>query len=175
MKVFRKKHVGFTLIELLVVITVIAILVALLLPAIGKARRAADRTKAINDVKGLETALKAYFDEYGEWFNASTYGNEINADLVELLGGKEKTIGRGTVYNARRIAFFEIDESNLDSNGRFVDSWGRPYKCALDEDYDNEVAVYGGSSNLNRTVAVWSKGPDGSDSLGKQRDDVTSW
>jgi prepilin-type N-terminal cleavage/methylation domain-containing protein len=54
---------GFTLIELLVVIAIIAILAAMLLPTLGRAKEAGRRTVCTNNQKQLELALKIYIDD----------------------------------------------------------------------------------------------------------------
>ena len=63
--VFRER--GFTLIELLVVIAIIAILAAMLMPVLRRAREAAQTTACINNLKQFGYQLRIYANEFDDW------------------------------------------------------------------------------------------------------------
>ncbi len=72
-----KRH-GFTLIELLVVISIVALLIALLLPAIKRARRSVHQVNCASSLRQVGIIVRIYTEEnHGRWVQWSAFGNTI--------------------------------------------------------------------------------------------------
>ncbi|OQA80672.1 MAG: putative major pilin subunit [Lentisphaerae bacterium ADurb.Bin242] len=70
----RRKKENFTLIELLVVISIIAILAAMLLPALNKARQSAMTLSCLNNTKTIMYGMQLYADSYKTFPFRDTHG-----------------------------------------------------------------------------------------------------
>ena len=105
----QNRQEGFTLIELLVVIAIIALLIGILLPALGAARESAKKLKCLTQVRGMGTAFTFYADDNRDWYpiipaqqpdnryldNQYTAGGVAGLFSTFQVGDGEGTLGDG--------------------------------------------------------------------------------
>ncbi len=125
---------AFTLIELLVVITIIAILAAMLLPALTKAQLKAKQTTCINGLKQLSLGTLLYLGENADTFpgcaSRNTYGFQVDdwiywrnqAPYPLSASPIFVTIGGGATTNLFRCP--------LDRNDTWRNQSSPPYPCS---------------------------------------------
>lgn len=179
---------GFTLIELLIVIGIIGILISLLFPAVRGVIESARRQQTRQACKAIETAVKAYYNDYGRYPLQGTLSAALNSQphtytsydqLIRILRGLD------TTHNPRAIAYLDVPQGALNPAGLFVDPWDQTFGVTADWGNAAGLALFPFPPSLINypgvTVAVWSKGPDASEDrarairAGVNTDNIYSW
>jgi len=116
-------HRGFTLIELLVVIAIIAILAAMLLPALAKSKEKAKQAKCLNNIKQLTLCAVMYAGD-----NNSVFAENLPTAALSknswIQGDMSDTVG---VYGQVTPGVFDSTNQLCISSGKF---W--PYNTSLE-------------------------------------------
>ena len=132
----RAAH-GFTLVELLVVIGIIAVLVALLLPALSKAREQAGRTQCLSNLRSVGQMLNLYANQYKDQvpvgFSGPAGGSKIFQNNY-FLSRRSSAPSDGT--SVRYVGLGLLFPANLIAEGE-----GRAFYCPafLDDNHQYDV------------------------------------
>ena len=120
---FRGGRCGFTLIELLVVIGIIAILAALLLPALAKAKMQAWRSQSVNNIRQLQLGATMYANDNNGFllpnapFNPISPGSKawIDVSTTAYVEGIGNQIGNTNLalYTLGLLAPYESNQTGV--------------------------------------------------------------
>jgi prepilin-type N-terminal cleavage/methylation domain-containing protein/prepilin-type processing-associated H-X9-DG protein len=129
----KNQRVGFTLIELLVVIAIIAILAAILLPVLAKAKQSALTTSCLSNKKQMHVAWTMYTGDFNDTFplNCDWSGGYTNNGIVTpswCEGIMDVEWGTGQ----ENTNTFYLTDSTSASLGSYIANTPKIYWCPAD-------------------------------------------
>ena len=93
------RRTGFTLVELLVVISIIALLLSILMPALGKARKKAQAIVCMSNLKQIGVGMQLYLQN-----NRNTFMTHYG-DLISQKGWYTQLVKDKKIYSDNTIAY----------------------------------------------------------------------
>ena len=135
----RRDEAKFTLIELLVVIAIIAILAAMLLPALGKTKAISKRTECLGNLKQLGLVTLAYADSYN-----GRLPMPWNSSLSQCWSAV--MVQAGSIPQGRSLDYFSVDASKW----MCCPAWLRPGMFGTGNTAGMLLTAYG--YGMNKTV-----------------------
>ena len=150
---YGELHRNFTLIELLVVIAIIAILAALLLPALNMARAKARDVTCLNNLKQIGMGFVAYYDGNNDYIPQPQNPEKAYQKWQDFI--LPYLTGNGGKRSGDYLGFYPTKSDLYIDNGVPVGSFRCPAQASAS--VDDRFKHYGMNNNLRDTSGATTK------------------
>ena len=150
---YGELHRNFTLIELLVVIAIIAILAALLLPALNMARAKARDVTCLNNLKQIGMGFVAYYDGNNDYIPQPQNSEKAYQKWQDFI--LPYLTGNGGKRSGDYLGFYPTKSDLYIDNGVPVGSFRCPAQASAS--VDDRFKHYGMNNNLRDTSGATTK------------------